>query len=376
MNRDGALLAVDRLMRGEPANVYALADWLVTDVVPDRYEPTDVVDTVTNVALAGASQGQASAAVLDELIAQLVEAPTLLVFGVFRGAALSTEIDLDPVWLGPATLIDQRFSLSSGADESFAATLKSDHFLVLVRTNRNGRMAAALGLSLLRGAIGALYIVAVNAGVEPAIAELPAQSPSAAVMIGPGADGRYSEHVVGRRIGPAAVVDLDELLRDAQARDILEDCVAPRSEDLVSQRLSQCTPWLQIGMDALADSDAFLALGIALEALVGSEGGGETVDVVARRTGYLMRQGDTDEERALSGLSWANRTRKFYGERSTVAHARYVHDPTKAGRERQIRSDFEALVCALVPRFRSVGRAKAWTDYRDMKSWWDIVQMA
>src|SRR4051794_4156022 len=106
-----------------------------------------------------------------------------------------------------------------------------------------------------------------------------------------------------------------------------------------------------------------LALGIALEVLVGSEGKGNVVEIVSRRCGYLLREGDTDSDRALSGLDWKKRTVKYYGERSDVAHGRYTEDPVQLARQPRVRDEFEQLVMRLTFRFRDLGRKEGWTSY-------------
>jgi hypothetical protein len=119
-----------------------------------------------------------------------------------------------------------------------------------------------------------------------------------------------------------------------------------------------------------------LALGIALEALIGSEGSTDTVKVVSTRAAFLLREGKTRSDRALSGGGWRSATKRLYDARSRVAHGRYAEGAKSEQEERGVRAEFEDLVCRVGARFREVGRSEGWLSEKDLRAWQEELEMS
>jgi hypothetical protein len=145
--------------------------------------------------------------------------------------------------------------------------------------------------------------------------------------------------------------------------------------DLVAERLRSATPWLQFGFESKEYSEAVLYLGVALECMVGTERTSDAVKTVGTRCAYLLRQGDGDD-RTLSGLRLINQAKGLYGERSRVAHGRYVRNTGWQPKEDGIRQEFEGFVCRVAERFREVGRQEGWQSDADMANWQARLEMA
>jgi hypothetical protein len=278
--------------------------------------------------------------------------------------------------VGPAREVDEKFGLSDALDSGAAAIFSDNPLVVASEVAAKKRLGAVQATRWLRAALGGLYLLSRHAGHRASLGAVPADAPATSVFVGPAGGGRFERITHQFRISRAHDLDVDTLLAGQPAREFLEDCLSEEPPDLVAERLTQCAPWFQIGVDALAYPDAVLALGIALEALVGSEGQGNVVEMVSRRSGYLLREGSNNDEKALNGLDWAKKAAKYYGERSAVAHARYVEESGALPAQLDHRSGFEELVFRAAWRFRDFGRAEGWKAYKDMKAWWELSQMA
>jgi hypothetical protein len=62
--------------------------------------------------------------------------------------------------------------------------------------------------------------------------------------------------------------------------------------------------------------------------------------------------------------------------RSKVAHGRYEEGVLGYQREREIRRDFEDLVCRVAKRFQVEGSEHSWTRDQDLREWQDRLEMA
>ncbi len=96
---------------------------------------------------------------------------------------------------------------------------------------------------------------------------------------------------------PASVpLDVDRILANDEALAVIADCLDSDADALVPKRLGDATPWIQIAFDSLAYPDAVLALGVALEVLLGSTGNEDVTKVISMRTAYLLREGSSRDE--------------------------------------------------------------------------------
>lgn len=375
MNRQGAALALEKIAAGEAQKAGQVAEWLQSqEGIGGLYVTEDLVYAVTDVAssLAGTDPSEAAAAV-DSLVCDLCERPATRVFAVFEHVVCTELVTRGPITLGPVGEVDEQFGLTGGLADA-DGVLDGAAFVVMAEVPARERLGLVHGARWLRGALGALYFLARRAGARPSLGRVHAGVPGGRVFAG--AEDDY-QHVSYRfRLTTGDDLNIDHLLGLEDGMDFFLDCLSVEPTDLVAERLTQCAPWFQFGLDAAAYPDAALALGIALEALVGNETGGSVVDVVSKRCGYLLQTGDDEKARALSGLDWKRKASKCYDQRSSVAHGRYVESPKQLAREPQLRDAFEDLVSRVAFRFRERGRDEGWATFKDMKDWAELLEMS
>lgn len=375
MNDFGAALALRKVAEGEVSPATEVARWLAEqDGIAGLYALDDLVAEVLSAANKAVDK-ESSAHAIEGVVADLGSRPSTRLFAAFEGAKATQVVERGPVTLGPAPLIDERYSLRACVDPAAAAIFDSDSLVVVVEVPARGKLGAAHATRWLRGGLGSLYLLAREDGLKPALGTVTGDMPGASVFVGPANGSGFDRMSHQFRLAAGDPLDVDLLLGREDALAFFADCLSLQPGDLVAERLTQCAPWFQAGADALAYPDAMLALGIALEALVGSEGKGNVVEVVSKRCGYLLRKGENDSERALSGLDWKRRASKYYGERSDVAHGRYAEDAERLALQPSLRDEFEQLVARLVFRFRERGRKEKWVDYKAMKRWWELLEM-
>lgn len=375
MNQRGAARAFAELLTdGDAGRAGAIAEWLAgREGVGDRFTAEDLEAAVIGKATA-AGQGAEPAAEIAALLSELQAALPVLLLAGFDGARISTSFAFPPIWLGPARQMNAQHGLSALFDHQ-PAFLSEDTLLVAIEEVASGALGATRGFRQLRAVLGAIYLLASEAGQDGRLGVLPEGTP-APVYIGPSDSGRFARVFHHARIAGKGGIEIDGLLKQASGQEVFAECTGSGPEDLVTERLAQFAPWLQVGFDAVAYPDAVLALGISLEALVGGEQTEAVVEVVSRRCGYLLGEGETDEEVALNRLDWVKRVRRHYDRRSSVAHGRYIELPENSKRERDGRREFERLVCSVAMKLREIGHREQWLSYSDMKRWWDLVQMA
>lgn len=376
MNDFGAALALRKVAEGEISPATEIAKWLAEqEGIAGLYALDDLVAEVMSVAHQAVDE-ESSGRAIETVVSDLSSRPSTRLFAAFDGARAAQVIECGPVTLGPAPLINERYGLKSCVEPAAAAIFdQGDSLAIVVEVPARGRLGAAHATRWLRGGLGSLYLLAREHGLKPALGTVSEDIPAASVFVGPATGSAFERISHQFRLAAGEPLDVDALLGRDDALAFLADCLSPQPSDLVAERLTQCAHWFQAGADALAYPDAVLALGIALEALVGGEGKGNVVEVVSKRCGYLLRKGENDQERALSGLDWKRRATKYYGERSDVAHGRYAEDPGRLTLQPSVREEFEQLVARLVFRFRDRGRAEKWSDYKSMKRWWELLEM-
>jgi hypothetical protein len=303
----------------------------------------------------------------DRLKLDLAEGPGTVIVAMFRSPPLTRKAAFGRIQFCPPEELVAENGLEDAAGGVFAAA----ELAVRVEDPGGGSRGARRALQWLRAGLGALYLAANTADVGARVGPVPADDFAPALFVG-GA-GNFGRLVETLRIHNSVPANLDQMLLDAEAVDLIGDCLQD-FPDFVSSRLWLACSWLEVAFDALSFPDAALALGIALEALVGAQGPGDTVKTVSTRTAFLMRDGSTADDRALSALDWRDRTKSVYKARSAVAHGRYAEGD--AAKEAKHRSSFEELVCQVAVKFRCIGREEGWESDADMQAWQERLELA
>jgi hypothetical protein len=340
---------------------------LKRDAIKKRFDASDLVPQIA-VAASRVSAGMTADAAFYELVETLERAPGTIVLAAFSAPLITGTFEVGKAVFGPlpGLLDDERVESLRGRGGS----CESGVFGILIEEEAAGMRGSRRALETMRRALGGLYLAGRASGADTRIGPVPADDLNPAVFVGP--PGALEGLVHTLRIPESVAIDVDQLLLDADCRALVEECVNG-SADFVADRLASAAAWMQLGFDALAYAEAVLALGIALEALIGSDQAGETVSVVSKRTAFLLRTG-TGEARALSAYDWSERTKKLYGERSNVAHGRYTAGDI--AKEFGLRKEFEDLVSRVALEFRTVGRRASWSSEKDIRDWQLKLELA
>jgi hypothetical protein len=337
------------------------------DTINKRFDASDLVPQIAGAASRVAKGAEPDTA-FNELVETLERAPGTLVLAAFSAPPVNGTFKVGQAVFGPLELLleDERLKSLRGRSGSCERGV----FGILVEEETAGMRGSRRALQTMRRALGGLYLAGRARGADTRIGPLPADDLNPAVFVGP--PGELEGLVHRLRIPESVAIDVDQLLGDAEGRALIDDCVEG-SADFVAERLAAAAAWAQVGFDALVYAEAVLALGIALEALIGGDRGGDTVSIVSKRTAFLLRTGE-DEARALSAYDWSERTKKLYGERSNVAHGRYAEGDV--AKEAVLRHEFEDLVFRVALEFRTVGRSEPWSDEKDIRAWQLRLELA
>ena len=344
------------------------ARWMLDNypLVAERFDMADVEAAVLKSASghdADTDYGDA----LTRLAESLEIGPGTVLVSLFRKPSVAKTWTLGNVTIGAASTV-----LNADAFPGSEFDALREHAGIAIRVDETAaRMRGARrALQSVRASIGALYLAGRMAGADTRVGPVPGDGFTPTIFVG--APGQLVAFVEAMRLPESAPLELELLLSDPCHLDFVEDCLGS-SGDFITSRLRSAAAWSQVGFDALAYPEAVLALGVALEALVGSESVSDTVKTVGTRVGFLLRTGETQEDRALDALDWRKRTSTVYAERSAVAHGRYQEG--EASKESTNRRDFEDLVCRVAMRFREVGREKEWAQDKDLRKWQEMLEM-
>jgi len=363
-------------LAGSPGDVDARAKvvrWLLGDkLIADRVDEADAEHLVDEAA--ARTTAGTEAAVLAELKAGLEASPGTTLIALFRFPKVRQVWDFGPVRFGPpALVIDERVVPATG---SWGASASAAAFAVRVDEPAIGTRGSRRALEWLRAGLGALYLAGRlnGGGADTRLGPVPADELAPSVFVGPvGSLGCLVEVL---RVPATVPLELDALLAAEEASALVLDCLQSEPADLVQHRLRQAAPWIQFSFDALSFPDAVLGLGVALESLVGAENTSDVVRTIGMRAAFLLREGDTPAERALTGSDWQIKAKSLYKARSTVAHGRYEEGALSQAKEREIRHDFEDLVCRIATTFRAEGRRHNWLTDKDLKNWQEQLELA
>jgi hypothetical protein len=376
VSEKAAALALAKLA-DDPSDTDAadkVSRWLLgNEHIKGRADPVDVAGRV-HLAAESLASSESPDAVLAALREELANEPGTTLVALFRAPRCAELWEVGPVKLGPPSRVLDGLGVQVNAELRSAADRAA--FALRVDDTAFGVRGRRRALEWLRAALGGLYLAGriYGDGADSRIGPVPADELAPSLFVGTLAS--LGCLVEAMRIPPSVVLRVDDLLRDSRALDLVKDCVDPVSQDLVSQRLRSAAPWIQAAFDALIFPDAVMALGVALEALIGSESKADVVRVVTIRTGYLLREGETSAERALSGRDWRSRATRLYEIRSSVAHGRYEAGKLSESAEASIRQEFGDLVCRIADRFRQVGRERGWLEDKEMRTWQEELEMA
>ncbi len=344
--------------------------WLLKDEsISARVDPSDLERLVDETARSVAGD---EAAAIAQLRADLRKAPGTTLVALFRRPTGKRVWQFGPVRFGPAHLIiDDQLLPSAGLrlppGESAAFAFRIDQDTVGVRGSERA-------FDWLRAGLGALYLAGRFAGASDArLGPIPADELAPTMFVGPASNLRSVVDVM--RLPSTIPLDVDLLLSTEEAADLVSDCLQNEPNDLVQRRLRQAAPWFQCSFDALTFADAVLSLGVALEVLIGSEGTNDVTRTIGMRAAFLLREGDTSEQRTLSASDWRSTATRLYHSRSTVAHGRYEFGTASSANESAIRREFEDMVCRVATKFRAEGKSQGWTRDADLKQWQENLEL-
>jgi hypothetical protein len=371
-----AALALERFaVSGDRAAAEKLVRLLFRDeTISRRLDFADIEDAVVRAAGEMARLGSAPAASMEALESALKSGPGTTLIAIFSAASISTRTTVGCAEFGPARalLADSSLALEVG---DWGTLKDSDQLAIRVTDPALAGRGRRLALQWLRGALGALYLAARSVGgTDVRVGPVPADDLAPSLFVGPPNNLACLVRVM--RPPLSVPLEIDKLLAMTDAVDLMTDCLCEDPSDLVSLRLRDAAPWIQLAFDALAYPDAVLSLGISLEAIIGSESPADVVKVVSTRAAFLLREGRSRSDRAVSGGEWRTRTRRLYDARSRVAHGRYSEGFLTAEEQRQVRHDFEDLVCRVAVEFRRVGRRHRWQTDKDLRIWQEELEMA
>jgi hypothetical protein len=343
------------------------------ETISQRVDFADIEDAVVRAAGEMAQRGSAPSVSMAALESALKSGTGTTLIAIFSVATVSTRKTVGCTEFGPAhaLLDDSSLALERG---DWGALGASDQLAIRVTDPALAGRGRRVALQWLRGALGALYLAGrAIGGVDVRVGPVPADDLAPSVFVGP--PNQLACLVHAMRLPLSVPLDIDKLLANTEAVDLMADCLGNDRSDLVSLRMRDAAPWIQLAFDALAYPDAVLSLGISLEALIGSESPADVVKVVSTRAAFLLREGRSRSDRAISGGEWRARTKRLYDARSRVAHGRYTEGTLSAEEQWQVRRDFEDLVCRVAVEFRNVGRRQGWTTDKDLRSWQDELEM-
>jgi hypothetical protein len=370
-----AAVAALKKLAGEAGDVGArgkVVRWLLGQPgISDRVDETDLARVVEETA--ARSSSESALGDLANLRTALESSQGTTLVALFRGPEAQEVWEFGPVRFGPpGLLIDEHLRTTSG---SWGAPRARAAFAIRVEDFAIGTRGSRRALEWLRAALGALYLAgrASGDGADTRLGPVPADELAPSVFVGP--VGSMSGLVEMMRLPVTVPLDVDALLESSEAAALVHDCLRAERTDLVEQRLRQAAPWVQSSFDALAFPEAVLGLGVALESLIGSESTADVSRTIGMRAAFLLREGDTAAERALSGSDWRTKAANLYKARSKVAHGRY-EGTLGQDKERELRSDFEDFLCRVAIAFRDRGRTCGWLTDKDLRAWQEQLELA
>ncbi len=308
-----------------------------------------------------------------KLRSDVESAPPTTLIALLRLPKVEQVWEFGPVRFGPPSgLLDDSVGPAAG---SWGAAASAAALAVRVEEPASGALGHRRALDWLRASLGALYLAGRlrGGGADSRLGPVPGDDLAPAVFVGAGLSLSCLADVM--RVPATVPLDIDALLASDEAAAIARDCLQVEPADLVEKRLRQAAPWIQFSFDAFSFPDAVLGLGVALECLIGSQSHADVVRTVGMRTAFLLREGETAAARALTGSDWRTKATDLYKARSTVAHGRYEEGELGQAKEREIRQQFEDLVCRVAQRFREEGRVRAWLTDKHMREWQDQLEM-
>lgn len=345
--------------------------WLLKDeLIRARADISDLERLVDEAAHSATASDEAA---ISRLKAGLRSAPGTALVALFRHPAGNRLWHFGPVRFGPVNLIlDTELQPAAG---SWGQPAESAAFAFRIDQDAIGVRGSESALEWLRAGLGALYLAGriVHAG-DARLGPIPADELAPAMFVGPTSGLRSVVDVM--RLPSTIPLDADHLLSIEEASELVKDCLQLEPSDLVQRRLRQAAPWIQCSFDALTFADAVLSLGVALEALIGSENTSDVVRTIGMRAAFLLREGDTPEERTLSASDWRSTATRLYQSRSVVAHGRYELGVGSSAEESETRREFEEVVCQVAAKFRIEGRKQGWLRDADLKRWQENLEMS
>jgi hypothetical protein len=374
MSDQAAAIAFAKL-KANPCDVNARAKvvrWLLNDPqIKLRVDERDAARLVDERSQLGADRGEE---VLAKLKSELANAPGTTLVALFRHPSVERQWEFGPVRFGPVTkIIEENMRLAEG---SWGPPAELASLAIRVEDPAIGILGCQRALEWLRAGLGALYLAGriAGGGIDARLGPVPADQLAPTMFAGPVSSLKSVVDVM--RLPSTVPLEVDCLLSLSDASDLVNNCLQPHPSDLVQRRLRQAVPWIQCGFDALTFADAVLSLGVALEALIGSEGVDDVVRTISMRVAYLLREGETPEARALSASDWRNAAKDLYSFRSRVAHGRYEFGTAPNPKEIEIRHKFEEIVCLVTKKFCEVGREDGWLSDADLKNWQENMEFS
>ena len=365
---------------GEAKHRDKVLRWLVLQQgIGDRWHQLDLAERIDATAdllrrevgdTAPAHDVQGAPPQLDEptvrhlrgLVADLADAQADWLIAVCGHARTTRGHAFDDVTFGPLSAVRDDLRPVAPGEEGQALA-------ITVAPNACGREAAVRGTERLRQALGALYLAAVVAGQRaPSGTRIGDGFPPAIYLTAPGRGGSLltPDAVAGLSAEP---LDADEILSASDSVALMGEILARDRHDLAQERLPRGAAWLQRGFDAISFADAVLALGVALECVIGDESAGHTVENVSRRCSLLL----VEDDNPLKRLDVSKQARRLYDWRSRVAHGRFEPAGQDAAELESVRHEFASFVSRVTAAFADKARAERWQKYDDLRDWYELA---
>lgn len=240
---------------------------------------------------------------------------------------------------------------------------------ILIELEACGRLAARTGIARLREVLGALYYAAILTGQTPGLQpNAPGDLPPGTFLVGPSTSAALSADLL--RGEGLKRLDLRSLAAGGFAD--FDSAIATGWGTFARARIATGLAWLQRGIDSVSPLDSVLALGVALESVIGDTTSRDVMTILTRRLPFLL----LPRGPALERLDVIERTKTFYEYRSRVAHGRLSREDETRGDFVEHRREFATFVARTIAAFIERVEEDRWDDERMMQRWFELAYVA
>ncbi len=297
---------------------------------------------------------------LEALVAFLSQAGERLL-AVFGLSTLPGVRQAGDVQVGPASELAH--------PDLRAAVGWDDHQLaILIELQARGRLAPRAGIERLREVLGGLYYAAIRAGQDPGLQPgTPGDIPSGSFVLA-GAATPVSAQVL--RCDGLLLLDLQGFSEATYSE--FEAVIAHPYGTFAGERVAAGLSWLQRGIDAVSHSESVLALGVALESVIGDASSHDVMATLRRRLPFVL----LPDGPPLHRLDVITDAERFYEHRSKVAHGRFSRQEEILPGLDEERRDFARFVVRTIAGFVSMAEEHGWEDEAAMRRWFELAAVS